>query len=98
LPQKQATVDAIRAHLDALKNNKTAPPTDQITWDNFEKHCHEAQDKYTKLMADFPEQVQQFCTHAADPQKGTPMDLLTEDVETWLRQHHLWDDLRIHFK
>jgi len=98
LPEKQATVVAIRAHLDALENNRNDPPRDQSTWDDFERHCHEAQDKYTKLVADFPEHVRDFCIDAADPAQGAQMFLLTPDVERWLRQHHLWDALKIHLK
>jgi hypothetical protein len=97
LPEQQATVVAIRAHLAALENNIDTPPTDQSTWDTIEQHCHEATHKYTELVADFPEHVRDFCTRAADPdpQKGAPMACLTEEVKTWLQQHKLWDGLRI---
>lgn len=93
-------VDAFQPTIHKIRQlniqiNRDVIPKYQEQFDHAERLIQQLNDTWNTLNAEnFPEDVLKFL-RAAGSNTGASLDLLTPTVETWIKEHHLSNTLRI---
>ena len=88
-----AAVNRIRYAVADLKRSTGAVPTTQEAWNVYVQARQKVEEQLRQLNPDqFPQAVLDFCRAAQG--EGATLDMLTDDVRTWLEEQGMLGNLR----
>jgi hypothetical protein len=98
IEQIPSLADSVRKLREAVSEFTSAirtPPASQVAWNRYAELRARVADLVGGLNTDrFPEPVLEFWK-LAQSRDGAPLDLLTPEVQQWLKENQMYDDLRL---